>query len=228
MTIIMGDINEKVRTDNTDREKAMDMYGCGTINNNGERLVNFCLNSSYVIGGTIFPHRDIHKLTWTSPDGRTVNQIDHFIINRKWRRSHKTCDHTDYREADANSDHFLVVCRVRLKLRATKENQSRPVLDMSKLKKQETQREFALELKNRFNILENTQEDTEDDIEKEWKNIKEAYCETSRKVLRFRRRKDKGWITTETWQKIEERKKNKRKTTQCKVTSLERTSSKNL
>ena len=95
---------------------------------------------------------------------------------------------------------------MRIKLRATKKNQSRPVFDMSKLRKQETQREFALELKNRINILENTHEDTEDDIEKEWQNINETYCETSRKVLGFGRRKDKEWITTETWQKIQRKK----------------------
>ena len=146
MTIIMGDINAKVGADNTDREKAMGRHGCGTINDNGERLVNFCLNSSCVIGGTIFPHRDIHKLTWTSPDGRTVNQIDHFIINRKWRRSLQ--DVRTFRGADANSDHFLVVGKVRLKLRAVRKDQSRQVYDTRKLKTQETQREFVLELRN--------------------------------------------------------------------------------
>ena len=86
--------------------------GCGTINNNGERLVNFCLNNSYAIGGTIFQHKDIHKLTWKSPDGNTVNQIDHVVINNKWRRSLKdvhTC-----RGAHAGSDHYLVMSGLKL------------------------------------------------------------------------------------------------------------------
>ena len=74
MLLVMGDINVKVGSDNTDREREMGSQSCGTINNNGERLVNFCLNNNCVIG---------HKLTWRSPDGKTVNQIDHVVINTK-------------------------------------------------------------------------------------------------------------------------------------------------
>ncbi|PNF30197.1 hypothetical protein B7P43_G08423 [Cryptotermes secundus] len=32
---------------------------------------------------TMFPHRNTHKFTWTSPDGKMHNQIDHILIDRR-------------------------------------------------------------------------------------------------------------------------------------------------
>ena len=60
MLLVMGDMNGKVGSDNTDRERTISSQDCGTINNNGERLVNFCRNNNCAIGGTIFHHKDIH------------------------------------------------------------------------------------------------------------------------------------------------------------------------
>ena len=57
------------------------------ITDNGERLIDICQENNLVIGGTLITHKDIHKLTWTSPDGKTQSQIDHIIINGKWRHS---------------------------------------------------------------------------------------------------------------------------------------------
>ena len=115
MLLIMGDLNAKVGADNTEFEKSMGKHGCGTRNDNEERLIDFCLNNNQVIGGTLFPHKDIHKITWKSPDGRTSNQIDHIIINNKWRRS--LFDVKVYRGADVNSDHYLSKAAIKLKLR---------------------------------------------------------------------------------------------------------------
>jgi hypothetical protein len=38
-------------------------YGCGNINDDGEHLVDLCGTNNLVIGGTIFPRREVHKLT---------------------------------------------------------------------------------------------------------------------------------------------------------------------
>jgi hypothetical protein len=83
VTIVMGDLIAKVGNDNTGNERGMGKYDCGNINDNG--LVDLCGNNNLVIGGTIFPHKEIHKLTWISPNGRDKNQIYHIIINEKWR-----------------------------------------------------------------------------------------------------------------------------------------------
>jgi hypothetical protein len=40
-----------------------------------------------VVKDRLFPHRDIHKYTWTSPDGKAHNQIDHILIDRRWHSS---------------------------------------------------------------------------------------------------------------------------------------------
>jgi len=36
-----------------------------------------------VIESTMFPHRKTLNQPWTSPDGKTHNQIEHTLINRR-------------------------------------------------------------------------------------------------------------------------------------------------
>ena len=107
MKILMGDINAKVGADNTDRELIMGKHGVGEQYENGELFTEFCTFNDLFIGGTIFSHKKIHKTTWTSPDGKTENQIDHIAIGRKLKRS--LHDVRVKCGADAASDHHLVV-----------------------------------------------------------------------------------------------------------------------
>ena len=45
MLLVIGDMNAKVGNDNTSYERAMGKEGCGEMNENGERLVDFCMKS---------------------------------------------------------------------------------------------------------------------------------------------------------------------------------------
>ena len=55
-------------------------------NDNGVRIVNV-VTSKNLVKSAVFPHRNIQKYTWTSPDGKTYNQIDHILIDWRWHLS---------------------------------------------------------------------------------------------------------------------------------------------
>ena len=65
----------------------MGTHCLGTMNDNGERFVDLCSLDPLVIGGSLFPHKRFHKVTWVSPDHRIGNQIDHNCISKKFRRA---------------------------------------------------------------------------------------------------------------------------------------------
>jgi hypothetical protein len=52
-------------------------------NDNGVKAVNFAISKNLAIRNTMFPHNNIHKFTWTSPDKKTHNQTDHILIDRR-------------------------------------------------------------------------------------------------------------------------------------------------
>ena len=64
----------------------MGTYGLGQMSENGERFADLCALNQLVIGGSIFPHKRIHKATWISPNHVKENQIDDICISRKFRR----------------------------------------------------------------------------------------------------------------------------------------------
>jgi hypothetical protein len=81
----------------------------------------------------MFPHHNIHKYTWTSPDGKTHHQIDHILVNR--RKHSNVLDVRSLRAADCESDHYLVVAKVRERLVVNKQRSQRFNLERFNLKK---------------------------------------------------------------------------------------------
>ena len=114
MIVVVGDWNAKVGNNNTNRKELIGKFGIGIMNDNEERLCDFCSANGFIISGTIFPYKDIHKLTWRSPDGRTVNQINHVLVNGNMRTS--ILDIRVMIGADIYGEHYLVKTRIRLKL----------------------------------------------------------------------------------------------------------------
>jgi len=89
--VMMGDFNAQAGNNNQDIEHIMGRHGqpCDKENENGQLLIELCGNHGLEIGGTIFPLKEEHKVTWTSPvkDKLVGNQIHHICISRNWRKS---------------------------------------------------------------------------------------------------------------------------------------------
>ena len=79
--IVMGDFYAKIGKEVEALEPAIGLESIHDVTaENGIRLVSLANANEMVVGGTLFAHKDIHKATWRSPDGRTENQIDHILI----------------------------------------------------------------------------------------------------------------------------------------------------
>jgi hypothetical protein len=67
----------------------------------------------------MFLDRKIHKYNWTSPDGKTHNQIDHVLIDRRWHSS--ILDIQIFSGANCDTDHYFLVVTVRETLAVSKQ-----------------------------------------------------------------------------------------------------------
>lgn len=76
-------MNAKIGTLNVGNETIMGKEAIGTRNENDELFIKFCVQNSFLIGGSVFPRRNVHKTIWTSFSGKTHSQIDHTAITRR-------------------------------------------------------------------------------------------------------------------------------------------------
>jgi hypothetical protein len=110
--------------------------------------------------------------TWTSPDGKTHNQIDHILVDR--RRHSNVLDIRSFRAADCDTDHCLVVAKVRERLAVNKQRSQRFDIERFNLKKLNDvagKEQFHVEVSNRFAALKDL--DTEVGINSAWEMIRE-------------------------------------------------------
>jgi endonuclease/exonuclease/phosphatase family metal-dependent hydrolase len=83
MKILLGDFNAKVGREDIFKPTIRNESLHEINNDNGIRLVNFGTSKNLRVKSTMFPHRNTHKYTWTSPGGKTHNQIDHILVDRR-------------------------------------------------------------------------------------------------------------------------------------------------
>jgi hypothetical protein len=81
--MLLGDFNAKVGREDIFKPTIGKESINEISNNNGIRVVNFATSKNIMVRSTMFPNRNIKIFTSTSPDGKTHNQIDHNLRDRR-------------------------------------------------------------------------------------------------------------------------------------------------
>jgi hypothetical protein len=155
MKILLGDFNARGGREDIFKPTIGNECLHEIRNDNGIRLVHFATPNNLRVKSMMFPHHNIHKYTWTSPDGKTHNQIDHILVDR--RRHSNVLDVRTFRAADCDSDHYLVVAKVRERLAVNKQRSQRFDMgrfNLKKLNEVEDKELFRVDVSNRFAALE--------------------------------------------------------------------------
>ena len=79
---IIGDWNAKVGSQEI--PGVTGKFCLGVQNEAGQRLIEFCQESSLVTANTLFQQHKRRLYTWTSPDGQHRNQIDYILCSQRW------------------------------------------------------------------------------------------------------------------------------------------------
>ena len=104
-----------------------------------------------------------------------------------------------FRGADCDTDHYLVVAKVRERLAVSKQAAPRfdgERYDLMKLNELEVRKQYQIEITNRFAALENSNDD--EDINRGWENNKENIKTSAKERLGLHELKQhKPWFDEE-------------------------------
>ena len=175
--IIMGDWNSRVGNNKQLGNGVLGNFGGeGTINNNGERMLEFCIENQLIIGNSFFKHKNIHQITFEGIGRGVKSIIDYFTYNKNMR--YAVLDVRVYRTAELSTEHKLLIMKTRYQ--KMKQNMQ---IKYTKVKTEELRKPEV-----RSNYEKNIEEvlgkikDEQLQLEERWKILKETMVTAVEKV----------------------------------------------
>ncbi len=140
--IALGDWNATTGTDRDGYESCVGPHGSGLRDESSSMLVDFAKSRGMMIAGSWFKRSDLRRWTWYSNTGVTRKEIDHVLVDGRWRLI-ENC--RVFRSAQFfTSDHRLLVATLKLRLRCPRRATSGQVrLDVGRLRDPDVAQAYA-------------------------------------------------------------------------------------
>ena len=173
MLVISGDMNAQIGKNGNNKYSLHNMS-----NRNGQHLTDFMIENSLTCLNTNYQKREGKLWTYTYANNSKA-QIDYVLINKKWKNSAMNCEAYSSFEG-VSSDHRIVTAKIRLRKNA-KRSATTKHYDWPLLNNRDIRDKYVLELRNRFETLqEKTEKSTPND---EYENFVNAHLEAAEKCI---------------------------------------------
>ena len=199
MLILMGDFNARINQQQISATfRIIGPYTVDTMNENGERLADFCTVNNLVITNSFYQHKTIHQTSWRHPGTKKWHLLDYTLVNIKFRST--IHDVRFYRRAigSIGTDHHLMRAKIKLHLKCKKKRirSSHLRLDRTKLEDKVVIERFQQDLAKQFNdVKENVV-----DVDGKYEIFVQCLKKTADKHLKLKKNnqlKQKEWLTKE-------------------------------
>ena len=193
MLMIMGDFNARVGNDVAAWRGTIGHFGPEEQNENGVRLLDFCALNGLVVTNTLFQHRQCHKMTWYHPAERSRpnngHVLDYILVNQRFRSS--ILDTRVYRNTYLDSDHRLLVSRLRLKLKARRRRAQRFPKFQVDARYLEGHQVFEF----RSLLTERIAAVPKGDVEEAWSTLKDSLLSAQSNLPVVSEKVEEDWVT---------------------------------
>ena len=119
---VLGDFNARVGADQSSWPACIGNFGIGKMNNNGQRLLEFCSDHQLCVTNTYFSCKPVHRVSWRHPRSAHWHQLDVVLARRSDLNSIQVT--RSFHSADCDTDHTLVISKTKLELK--KQHCARP------------------------------------------------------------------------------------------------------
>jgi len=139
----LEDFNASTGTDRDGYEMCVGPHGSGTVNLNSTKFLDFARSHGLWVAGSWFQHPQAHRWTRYSIAGGEAKEIDHVLVDGRWRMIQKYRVYRSAQFLNVNTNYRLVIATLKLQIKSWGMVPSQLRLEVGRQKDERVAEDFA-------------------------------------------------------------------------------------